>query len=89
MKKRILIVSYLFAPENAIGAVRWSKISKYLSQYYDVSVLCAKDVLNKDTTLDEAVSNIKNIYRVMDSGISKKVVKAFNKKNQLGITIVI
>lgn len=83
MKKRILIVSYLFAPENAIGAVRWSKISKYLSQYYDVSVLCAKDVLNKDTTLDEAVSNIKNIYRVMDSGISKKVVKAFNKKKSV------
>lgn len=29
--RKILIVSYLFAPENAIGALRPTKLAKYLS----------------------------------------------------------
>jgi len=30
--KKVLIISYLFAPKSAIGAVRWTKIAKYLGR---------------------------------------------------------
>ncbi len=41
MMKSILIVSYFFAPQNAIGAVRPTKLAKYLTRMgYDVTVLC-------------------------------------------------
>lgn len=30
--KKVLIISYLFAPKSAIGAIRWTKIAKYLGQ---------------------------------------------------------
>ena len=32
MGKRILIISYFFAPQNAMGAVRPTKLAKYLSR---------------------------------------------------------
>lgn len=41
MKKRILIISYYFAPENVIGAVRPTKLAKYLQrQGHEVTVIC-------------------------------------------------
>ncbi|MCE5343576.1 MAG: hypothetical protein LLF96_08365 [Eubacteriales bacterium] len=41
MKKSILLISYHFAPQNAIGAVRPTKLAKYLTRMgYDVTVLC-------------------------------------------------
>ncbi len=41
---RILLVSYLFPPNNAIGSVRMGKLAKYLTrQGHDVRVLCADD----------------------------------------------
>lgn len=41
MEKKILIVSYHFAPQNVIGAVRPTKLAKYLSRMgYRVTVLC-------------------------------------------------
>ncbi len=41
MSKRVLIVSRFFAPQNAIGAVRPTKLAKYLTRMgYRVTVLC-------------------------------------------------
>ena len=41
MGKRILIISYFFAPQNAMGAVRPTKLAKYLSRMgHEVTVLC-------------------------------------------------
>ncbi len=41
MKKRILFISYYFAPENVIGAVRPTKLAKYLQrQGHEVTVIC-------------------------------------------------
>ncbi|MBE5815833.1 MAG: glycosyltransferase family 4 protein [Clostridiales bacterium] len=41
MKKRILLISYYFAPENVIGAVRPTKLAKYLlRQGHEVTVIC-------------------------------------------------
>ena len=40
---RILIISYHFAPQNVIGAIRPTKLAKYLSrQGHEVTVLCGK-----------------------------------------------
>ena len=40
-KKRILIVSYYFAPQNVIGAVRPTKLAKYLARMgHEVTVIC-------------------------------------------------
>ncbi|HNW85659.1 MAG TPA: glycosyltransferase [Candidatus Limiplasma sp.] len=42
MSKRILFISYYFAPQNVIGAVRPTKLAKYLTRMgYEVTVLCA------------------------------------------------
>lgn len=41
---KILIISYYFSPGNVIGAVRASKIAKYIEKDgYDVSVICGED----------------------------------------------
>lgn len=42
MSKRVLMISYYFAPENEIGAVRPTKLAKYLQrQGYEVTVICS------------------------------------------------
>ena len=44
MKKRVLIISQCFAPQNKIGAVRATKLTKYLLRMgYDVTVFAGKD----------------------------------------------
>ncbi|MGW6302678.1 hypothetical protein, partial [Peribacillus butanolivorans] len=49
-KTKILLVSYLFAPNNSIGAVRPSKFAKYLiRQGHDVTVLCVAPLKLTDT----------------------------------------
>jgi glycosyltransferase involved in cell wall biosynthesis len=41
VSRRVLIISYYFAPQNAIGAVRPTKLAKYLArQGVEVTVLC-------------------------------------------------
>ena len=43
MSKRVLLISYHFAPQNVIGAVRPTKLAKYLTRMgYEVTVLCGK-----------------------------------------------
>lgn len=43
--KSILLISYYFAPQNAIGAVRPTKLAKYLTRMgYEVTVLCADPI---------------------------------------------
>jgi hypothetical protein len=44
VKKRVLIISAYFAPQNAIGAVRPTKLAKYLTRMGNaVTVLCGAD----------------------------------------------
>lgn len=46
---RILLISYFVAPLQKIGSIRWTKISKYLKQYYNIQI----DVLTMEKDFDK------------------------------------
>lgn len=62
-KQNILIISYYFAPRNVIGAVRSTKIAKYLQRDgYNVDVITLKcDDENIDGILENDINGI-NVY---------------------------
>lgn len=46
MKKKIIVISYFFGPANKIGAIRWTKLSKYFTEIDDqleLSVITSKN----------------------------------------------
>ncbi len=63
--KRVLIISYFFAPQNRIGAVRPTKLAKYLSRMgCEVTVICGEGLEPwlEDKTLRrdmEAISDVR------------------------------
>jgi len=62
-KKRILIVSYYFAPQNLIGAVRPTKMAKYLQRMgHEVTVICGAGRDGKvDPTLQRDLQELKDV----------------------------
>jgi len=67
-KKKILIITTAFPPENAVGSIRTSKITKYLVRNdFDVTVVSPK--LNELTKRDSSLecSEFQNIKRVLIS----------------------
>ena len=67
-KKKILIVSYYFAPQNVIGAVRATKLAKYLSRMgHEVTVLCGEGASDmKDPTLARDLAELKDVHVVQE-----------------------
>ncbi len=63
MKKKILVISYYFAPQNTIGAIRPTKMVKYLErQGYDVTVLCGAGMdASVDPTLARDLQQMKDV----------------------------
>lgn len=63
-KKRILLISYYFAPQNAIGAVRPTKLAKYLTRMgHEVTVVCGEGMTGEeDPTLERDMEEIKDIH---------------------------
>lgn len=62
-KKTVLIVSFLFPPSNAIGAVRVGKFAKYLPQSgWEPIVLTAEEVKERPQTLPVEIDEA-NIFR--------------------------
>ena len=62
MKKRLLIISYVFPPQPGVGGRRWAKFAKYLSRKdYDINVLCCENVTgtNSEWTKDVEGINVK------------------------------
>ena len=66
--KKVLIVSYLFAPQNIIGAIRPTKIAKQLvNQGYDVTVVCVDSGSEEDSMLKKDCEHINQIIRIKHS----------------------
>lgn len=72
---KVILVSYFFAPRNAIGSIRATKIAKYLTEKgHEVTVITSDYSGIKDTLLEEDSKGI-NIYRIGHS----KSFKLFEK----------
>ncbi len=64
MSKRILLISYYFAPQNTIGAIRPTKMAKYLERMgYEVTVICGGGLDDKqDPTLQRDLKSLKDVH---------------------------
>ena len=61
--RRILIISYCFAPQNTIGAVRPTKLAKYLTRMgHEVTVICGAGLTAlRDPTLQRDLNELKDV----------------------------
>ncbi len=68
MKKRILIISYFFAPQNQMGAVRPTKLAKYLERMgHEVTVICGGGIDEKtDPTLRRDLEQLRDVHQLME-----------------------
>lgn len=87
--KNILIISYLFAPNNEIGAVRPTKLAKYLTiKGFNVSVICIEGQFIEDATLKADAECLKNITRIHHSslynGLMKCITLFLNRSRKSG-----
>lgn len=66
--KRILLISYYFAPQNTIGAVRPTKLAKYLKRMgHQVTVICGTGIGGiKDPTLARDLEGMKDVHVVVE-----------------------
>ncbi|MDD3213033.1 MAG: hypothetical protein PHY64_05140 [Eubacteriales bacterium] len=73
MSKSILLVSRYFAPQNAIGAVRPTKLAKYLTRMgYEVTVLCGKPTDNlRDPLLERDMAEIADVRMVRERSLMR------------------
>ncbi len=94
---KILIVSYYFAPANIIGAVRFSKLSKYFKlQGHEVDVFCSEEnrwlfidgAVRNDPILENDTSGLSvnrvqhsKFYKFIAQKLSGITSKFFNKKS--------
>lgn len=63
--KKLLVISYYFSPMSVIGAVRWTKLSKYLSLAgYDVTVLTSSAKAPEDQLLIDDARHITRIIPI-------------------------
>ncbi len=67
-KKSVLIVSYCFAPQNVIGAVRATKLAKYLARMgHEVTVLCGPGMEDmRDPTLQRDLEELRDVHVVRE-----------------------
>lgn len=65
---KILIVSYYFAPQNLIGAVRPTKLAKYLARMgHEVTVVCGTGMgVGEDPTLMRDAKELPRVYTVAE-----------------------
>lgn len=68
MGMRILIISYFFAPQNAMGAVRPTKLAKYLGRMgHEVTVLCGPGMNDRrDPTLARDLMALKQVHVIRE-----------------------
>lgn len=84
-KKKILLVSYLFAPNNRIGAVRPTKIAEYLIRDgYEVDVFTYGYTDEDSFNAGECFSRK---YVINDKPVEQKEYKSFPRKKKDSIII--
>lgn len=63
--KRLLLISYLYAPISVIGAIRWTKLSKYLTELgYEVDVITTSSKAPDDSLLSRDIQNVHKVFRI-------------------------
>lgn len=79
----ILVISYFFAPHTKIAAVRWTKLSKYLSEAgVSVDVITSEAMGMTDELLLKDCSRLNKIFRVehgddrFNAGLSDSVSRS-------------
>ena len=78
---RVLIISYYFAPQNVIGAVRPTKLAKYLQrQGCEVTVLCGTGLepWRADPTLERDLEELKDVRVIRECS----PLRAFKSRKQ-------
>lgn len=77
-KKKLLLISYYFAPQNLIGAVRPTKLAKYLTRMgYEVTVLCGRGMDGKrDETLARDCAELHDV-RVLEE---RNLLRAYKQR---------
>ncbi len=65
-KRKVLLVSYYFAPQNTIGAIRPTKLAKYLARMgHEVTVLCGMGIDGLlDPTLEADLAELQDVHVV-------------------------
>ena len=65
---KILIVSYYFAPQNLIGAVRPTKLAKYLARMgHDVTVVCGAGRNGEtDPKLENDLQELRDVHIIRE-----------------------
>ncbi len=68
MGKRVLLISYYFAPQNTIGAIRPTKMAKYLERMgYEVTVICGGGYDDKvDATLQRDLDKLQDVHLIKE-----------------------
>ncbi len=76
-KKSVLLISYYFAPQNVIGAVRATKLAKYLARMgYEVTVLCGAGLEGlHDPTLERDLRELKDVHVVRERNLIRDYQK--------------
>lgn len=71
-KKRIIMIAYYYWPDNSIGAVRPTKIIKYLSSEYSIDVLTRKreGFLSYEDQYAEKIIEVDNVHSKLSDIIS-------------------
>lgn len=88
MKKNILLISYFFAPQNAMGAVRLTKLAKYWSRMgHRVTVICSPGLGGqKDPILVRDLEALPSVYPVQEVNLLR-TYQARKKARQGGAAI--